>query len=147
MADNVTLLRGVYDAWNERDFDRFAELMAPDGKIVFVGSGDEYDGPDGARRYGEDWANGFPDGRVTIDNVVADGDMVVVEFTGRGTHTGTLQTSMGPLQATGRSATLKLCDVVQMRDGKVVMQRTYLDTGSMMAQLGLLGQATTTSQP
>jgi uncharacterized protein (TIGR02246 family) len=146
MADNVTLVRGVYDAWNERDFDHFAELMAPDGRIVFVGSGEVFEGPDGARRYGEGWANGFPDGRVTIDNVVADGDMVVVEFTGRGTHTGTLQTAMGPINATGRSATLNLCDVVQLRDGKVVLQRTYLDTGSMMAQLGLAEQVTTASQ-
>ena len=41
------------------------------------------------------WATGFPDGRVEIENVIEDGDKVVLEFTGRGTHTGPLRTPMG----------------------------------------------------
>jgi ketosteroid isomerase-like protein len=146
MADNVTLIRSTYDAWNERDFDRLPELMAPDGRIVFVGSGEVFEGPDGSRRYSEGWANGFPDGRVTVDNIVADGDLVVTEFTGRGTHTGTLETAMGPIEPTGRSATLKFCDVTEVRDGKIVERRSYFDTGSMMAQLGLAEQATSSAQ-
>jgi predicted ester cyclase len=93
------------------------------------------------------WADAFPDGRITIDHVHSAGDSVVVEFTGRGTHTGTLETSMGSIPATGRSMTLHLCDVLQFSDGKVTMQRSYTDTGSMMAQLGLLsGQGATTTQ-
>ena len=62
---------------------------------------------------------------------------MVVEFTGRGTHTGTLVTSMGEIPATGRSLTLQLCDVMEFKNGKVQSQKTYFDTGSMMAQLGL----------
>jgi predicted ester cyclase len=84
---------------------------------------------------------------ITIDNLIASGDVVVVEFTGRGTHTGPLVTSMGEIPATGRSLTLKLCDVVEFKDGKVASQRTYFDTGSMMAQLGLgAGQTATQSK-
>jgi predicted ester cyclase len=146
MADNITLLRDLYEAWNERDFDRQAEAMAPDGSIVVVGTGDVFEGPDGARTYNGSWATGFPDGRITIDKMVADGDTVVVEFTGRGTHTGTLETSMGAIPPTGRSVTLKLCDVVELSDGKVTMQRTYFDTGSMMAQLGLAPDVAATTQ-
>jgi len=61
----------------------------------------------------------------------------VVEYTGRGTHTGTLESAMGPMPATGKSVTLKLCDVYEIKDDKVHSQRSYLDTGSMMVQLGL----------
>jgi steroid delta-isomerase-like uncharacterized protein len=146
MADNVSIARRLYDGWNERAFDEVVEYVADDGELTTVGPGDVFRGKDGARKYNENWANGFPDGRVTIDRVHADGDTVVVEFTGRGTHTGTLATSMGDIPATGRSMTLKLCDVIEFRDGLIVRQRSYFDTGSMMAQLGLLPSQTATSQ-
>ncbi|WP_457208064.1 ester cyclase [Nocardioides sp. P5_C9_2] len=137
MADNADLARRLHEAWNERSFDEMAEAMAPDATITIVGSGDTFEGADGSRAYSTMWADGFPDGKVTVDRVIESGDLVVVEFTGRGTHTGTLVTSMGEIPATGRSMTLQLCDVVEFKDGKVLSQKTYFDTGSMMAQLGL----------
>jgi len=142
MAGNADLARRLHEAWNERNFDEMAAAVAPDGKITIVGSGDTFEGVEGARAYNSMWADGFPDGRVTIDRVIESGDHVVVEFTGRGTHTGTLATSMGDIPATGRSMTLQLCDVMEFKDGKVQSQTTYFDTGSMMAQLGLMAEQT-----
>jgi len=137
MADNATLARWMHEAWNERKFDEMAEATAPDATITIVGSGDTFKGREGARAFGTMWADGFPDGTVTVDRVIESGDHVVVEYTGRGTHTGTLATSMGEIPATGRSLTLELCDVMEIRNGQVQSQRTYFDTGSLMAQLGL----------
>lgn len=145
MADNADLARRLHEAWNERNFDEIADATASDATITIVGSGDVFEGVDGSRDYNTMWAGGFPDGKVTIDRVIESGDHVVVEFTGRGTHTGTLVTSMGDIPATGRSLTLQLCDVMEFRNGKVQSQKTYFDTGSMMAQLGL-GAEQTTSQ-
>lgn len=146
MADNATLARELYAAWNDRDFDRLADSMAPDGEIIVVGSGEIYRGPGGSRRYNSMWADAFPDGVITVDRIVDGGDCVVAEFTGRGTHTGTLSTPMGDIPATGRSVTLQLCDVTEYVDGKVRSQRTYFDTGSLMTQLGLSEQAPTETQ-
>jgi steroid delta-isomerase-like uncharacterized protein len=140
MADNADLARRLHEAWNERSFDEMAEASAPDAKITIVGSGDTFEGMEGSRAYNTMWADGFPDGRVTVDRVIASGDYVVVEFTGRGTHTGTLVTSMGDIPATGRSLTLQLCDVMEFKDGKVQSQTTYFDSGSMMAQLGITAE-------
>jgi steroid delta-isomerase-like uncharacterized protein len=137
MAANADLARRVHEAWNERNFDEIAEATASDATITIVGSGDTFNGPEGAHAYNKMWADGFPDGKVTVDRVIESGDFVVVEFTGRGTHTGTLVTSMGDIPATGRTLTLQLCDVMQFNNGKVQSQKTYFDTGSMMAQLGL----------
>ena len=121
--------------------------MTSGGQITVVGSGDTYRGPDGSREYNKMWADGFPDGSITIDRVIAADDCVVVEYTGRGTHTGPLVTPMGAIAATGRSLTLQLCDVLEFTDEKVKSQRTYFDTGSLMAQLGLTaGQSATTTQ-
>ena len=147
MADNATLARRIHEAWNERSFDEIAEATAPDGTITIVGSGDTFVGADGSRAYNTMWAEGFPDGKVTVDRVIESGNYVVVEFTGRGTHTGTLSTSMGDIPATGRAVTLQFCDLMEFENGKVRRQRSYFDTGSMMAQLGLgAGQAASAQQ-
>ena len=145
MADNADLARRLHEAWNERSFDEIAEATAPDATITIVGSGDTFEGAEGTLAYNKMWADAFPDGKVTVDRVIASGDHAVVEFTGRGTHTGTLVTSMGDIPATGRSLTLQLCDVMEFKNGKVQSQKTYFDTGSMMAQLGL-GAEQTASQ-
>lgn len=142
MADNAGLARRLHEAWNERNFDEIAEATAPDGTLTIVASGDTFEGVEGSRRYNSMWVDAFPDGKVTVDRVIASGDDVVVEFTGRGTHTGTLVTSMGEIPATGRSVTLQFCDVMQFKNGKVQEQRSYFDTGSMMAQLGLAADQT-----
>ena len=39
-----------------------------------------------------------------------------------------------------------MCDLLWFRDGKITTQHSYLDTGAMMAQLGLLGEQTATTQ-
>lgn len=79
--DNASITRAFYDAWNARDFDYGATHMSEDGTIELMGSGHMFKGPDGSRQYGESWAAAVPDGRVSIDRVVAAGDHVVVEFT------------------------------------------------------------------
>ena len=146
MADNANLVRGLLEAWNQRNFDEIAASTAPDATITIVGSGDTFEGIEGVRQYNEMWAAGFPDGQVTLDRVIESGDYVATEYTGRGTHTGTLVTGMGEIPATGRSVTLHLCDITEIKDGKVQSQRTYFDTGSMMAQLGLAAEQTASQQ-
>lgn len=145
MASNAEFVTSLYDAFNNNDFDTFAEAIAPDGYLLDVGSGQIFRGPEGARQYTMAWAQAFPDGRLTVDRVIEQDDCVVVEYTGRGTHTGTLTTPAGDIPATGRSVTLELCDVTVLADGKIASQRSYFDTASLMAQLGITaGQAATT---
>jgi len=146
MPSNAEIARDQYLSWNERDFDRALEMMHPDGELVVAGTGEVFKGHEDLRRYNTNWAEGFPDGEITIDNLIDAGDRIVVEYTGRGTHTGTLPTSMGPIPPTGKQLTLTLCDVLEFQDGKVKKQRTYFDTGSMMAQLGLLPQEAAASK-
>jgi predicted ester cyclase len=146
MADNAEIARQFYEAWNNRDFDFGPEHSTPDSTITMVGSGQVFHGAEGGRQFGEGWAEAFPDGRVTVDNLIAQGSCVVVEYTGRGTHTGTLRTPAGDIPATGRSVTLQFLDVLEFDGDKVRAQRTYTDTGSMMAQLGITAAAPATTE-
>ena len=139
--DNVHIARSLYEHWNERQFDKVAELVAADGEIVLVGSDTRFRGPSGAIEFSQMWADGFPDGRVKIDNVIASGDHVVVQFTGTGTQTGALKSPIGEIPATGRSITLNLCDVQEIRDGKIRLVQSYFDSASMLMQLGVMPEA------
>jgi steroid delta-isomerase-like uncharacterized protein len=139
--ENVDIARKLYEHWNSREFDRVAELIAEDGEIVLVGSGTHFRGQDGSLEFSRMWADGFPDGKVTIERTVVSGDTVVVELTGRGTHTGTLRGPAGDIPATGRSVTLQLCDVHGIRDGKIRRVSSYFDSASLLQQLGVMPEA------
>jgi steroid delta-isomerase-like uncharacterized protein len=141
--DNLRIVQEFQQAWNARDFDRAAALMASDGEILVVGSGERFSGPDGVIEFSRRWADGFPDGRIEITDTIAEGDRIAVLYRGRGTHTGTLRNPMGEIPATGKEVTLELCDVIEIRGGKVQSVRTYFDSGSLLAQLGMMTAAPT----
>ena len=137
MAENANLVRSLLEAFNKRDFDYIRECTAPDSVLTDAGSGQTWHGPDGGHSYNTMWTDAFPDGKITIDRIFDSGDLVVVEYTGHGKHTGPMVTRMGTIPATGREVTLRFCDVFEVKDGKVKTQTTYGDSGSFMAQLGL----------
>jgi steroid delta-isomerase-like uncharacterized protein len=139
--DNASIARSLYDHWNKREFDKIADLMADDGAIVLVGSNTRFGGPPGAVEFSHMWSDGFPDGRVMIDNVIASGDYAVVQYTGTGTQTGMLKSPAGEIPATGRSVTLNCCDVYEFRDGKIRMVQSYFDSASLLMQLGVMPEA------
>lgn len=146
MADNADFVRSLLEAWNRRDFDYIGERTAEESVITDAGSGETWRGTEGVRQYNTMWADAFPDGKITIDRMVESGDAVVVEYTGRGTHTAPLVTSRGTIPATGRSATLHFCDVYDIKDGRVQKQNTYGDSGALMVQLGLTAPQATAAQ-
>ena len=64
-----------------------------------------------------------------------------MEFRGIGTHTGPLATPMGVIPPTGRRVDFPLCDVWEVRDGKVVSTHNYFDVMSLLGQLGISAAA------
>ena len=137
--ETASLVRQVYDAYNDRQFDHAASLVTDDFNWTMVATGQTFNGPDGMRQYLTGWAQGFPESKVEITNVFAAGDDAVVEFTGRGVHTGPLQTPAGEIPATGKRVELQFCEVHQARGGKLSSGRSYFDMASLMRQLGLIG--------
>jgi steroid delta-isomerase-like uncharacterized protein len=135
---NEQLVRNLYQAYNDRDFDYGPSQSHSDIEIRVVPLGTTLQGKDGLRQYLQDWAAAFPDSRVEVVNVVAGENAVVVEFVGRGTHGGPLQSPAGEIPATGRRVEIPFCDVHELRDGKIARQRTYFDTATMLRQLGVI---------
>ena len=77
----------------------------------------------------------FPDIHVTIEDMLQDGDKVVVRSRFSGTHEGEF---MG-IPATGNKFDIAVIDIVEFRDGKAVAHWGVMDNAAMMEQLGVAG--------
>lgn len=137
ILDNVTVARTFHEAWDERDPEKGMSVIAEDCVFVDVPRNEKQYGPDGYRKDYERWRAAFPNGRVIITNVVAQGDWVVVEFTNSGTNTGPLKSATGEFPATNRTVEILYCSVMQIKNGQVVKGRDYYDVSSILSQLGL----------
>jgi predicted ester cyclase len=130
--DRAAIVRDIYECWNRRDFDRIVSYSHPDAKMTNVPFGTKL----ASREYTETWANAFPDGKVEVLNVVAQGDLVVAEFIGRGTHTGPLKGPAGELPPTGRRLEMPFVEIVRFRGEKIAEGRIYFDAATLFTQLG-----------
>ncbi len=143
VQENVALARSLTDLYNSRKSDpawleKSMTAFATDSQLTNVPLGITLPGSEGYKQFVLFFAEAFPDSRVEVTNMFATEDQCVLEYTGRGTNTGPLHLPMGEIPATGRWAELRLCDVTQIRNGKIVSYRTYYDTMTMMQQLGLV---------
>ncbi len=81
----------------------------------------------------------FPDYRVEILDMLAEGDQVVVEWTHRGIHRGVYN----GLPPTGRTITGRAISIYRVRDGQIVEARGIWDQGEVWQQLGLIPDTAT----
>jgi len=93
------------------------------------------DGREANRAFWTRWFAAFPDTRVTLEDVVVDGDRVVGRFTYRATHLGSL---LGE-KPTGREVEMRSLDIWRVRDGMAVEHWDELNTVEFFTGLGLLG--------
>ncbi len=83
------------------------------------------------------WRSAFPDARMEVQEVVAEGDRVAVLWVGRGTNTGT----GNGLPATGKTAELRGITIWRIVDGRIKEEWSAYNELSLMQQLGLMPPA------
>jgi steroid delta-isomerase-like uncharacterized protein len=76
----------------------------------------------------------FPDMKVQVEDVIAEGDKVVGRFVVSGTNTGEF---MG-MPATGKAFTYDEIVIVRFKDGKIIEHWAEMDSMGMMQQLGVM---------
>jgi predicted ester cyclase len=132
MEKNKALARAVVESFNQSDLDAAATYLAAD----YVDYSDTPGTPPGSVSARQRWAMlraAFSDARVTIDDIVAEGDKVAVRFTLRGTHTGEL---MG-IPPTRRHVVVTGIDINRIGNGQIVERWANFDTLGMLQQLGV----------
>jgi predicted ester cyclase len=80
----------------------------------------------------QEYLNAFSDGRITVDDQIAEGDMVATRWTGRGTHDGEL---LG-IAPTRKQVTVSGMTISRLANGKVVEEWSNWDTLGMLQQVG-----------
>jgi predicted ester cyclase len=126
------------DLWNTGDLALADELFARDclvhARVPFPI--DFARGPDALRHLIFFYHLAFSEIRVTAEQVVAEGDMVVVRWTASGRHTGHLLA----LPPTGRETVTTGIDMLRITDGKIAEGWVSWDTLSLFEQLMDIGE-------
>jgi steroid delta-isomerase-like uncharacterized protein len=125
------------DPWRGK-LDEVLELVADDYILHVPGSTEPFRGKQGYRDFVGTYLAGFPDGSITVDEQIAEGDVVATRWTGRGTNTGDL---MG-MPASGRQVTVSGLTYSRIADGKARESWITWDTLSMLQQLGAVPEMT-----
>lgn len=66
------------------------------------------------------------------------GDLVVVEGTWSGTHSGPMQTPQGEVPPTGRRLTIPFAGIARVEGDRIASVHNYFDRMTFMGELGLL---------
>jgi predicted ester cyclase len=85
-----------------------------------------------------------PDIDWTVLSFVEQGDAFADEWSFVATHTGPFQLPDGTeLPPTGRKVELRGMELVEVRDGKIVVDNLYYDNMAVLTQIGLIPQPAT----
>jgi predicted ester cyclase len=132
-SNREVVLRIVDEVVNTGDYAVVREVFAPEFQIHKAGMSFP-PGPEAFKMAVREWRDAFPDYRVDVISVIAEGDYVTCLYTAEGTHTGSLR-GMPP---TGKAFSVTAAEVHRLSDGLVVeswladdLPRILTDTGLM----------------
>jgi steroid delta-isomerase-like uncharacterized protein len=139
--DNKEVIRAYVETiFNHKQVDRADELVASD-YVDHASPPGQAPGLEGAKKKWAMYLAGIPDLRVTIEELVAEGDKVGVRRSYAGTHRGEL---LG-VPPTGKQVRVGGISIFRLAGGKIAEQWEQLDRLALMQQLGVLptpGQGT-----
>ena len=138
MSDPAAIARDYLESFNNRDWDKMRSLFHPQYSYT-GGDGQKQQGPEAGVAIAQMFSGAMSDAKIKIDRIHASGDTAVTEFTGSGTQDGAF---MG-IPASGRKVSMPVCNVIEIRDGKIYAEREYMDAAHLFQQMG----ATAIPQP
>lgn len=127
------LIQRYAEIWNTANLAIADEIISPRFTGSFPGLM-EFQGVDGFKERFTTMHTAFPDGQYTLEEMITEGDTVVVRWTIRGTHTGQFDT----LEPTGKQVEWSAIVIYRIAEGKIVAMRGEVDNLSLMQQLGVI---------
>jgi predicted ester cyclase len=134
-GDNAAKTRRYYhQLWNQRDFSVIEDWIAPDFVGHHTARPEPVRGIDGFRAFADELLAAFPDLEMTVEDTVAQGDLVASRVTMRGTHCGELS-AYAP---TGVVVTAGFIGIERYRDGLCVEEWVNSDDMAIARQIKAL---------
>ncbi len=132
--ENKAIARRGYEAINQNNLDALDEVVAPDITDHDPAPG-QAPGLEGVKQWFSSMHTAFPDFRMNVEDMIAEGDKVVARVRLSGTHQGEL---LG-IDATGNRVTITGIDILRINaDGKIMERWGNFDDLGMMQQLGVM---------
>jgi predicted ester cyclase len=122
-----------YNKGKEATMAAIDEIVAPNN-VVHSADGRDIRGLKDHKQMYSEMFDAFPDGHVTIDDMVVEGDKIAIRYTMTGTHKGKY---MG-IPPTNKKVTISVIEIDRVVGGKFVEAWAKADTLSLMQQLGAL---------
>jgi predicted ester cyclase len=98
LDENKAIAQRLFDAINNGTVDELPHVVAPDvvdhNAVIFM----QPEGPGGVEEGIRMLLQGFPDLHLTTEEILAEGDKVVIRFTMSGTNTGDYRGLPAPTQ-------------------------------------------------
>ena len=136
--ESKALMHRFIEGWNSGDMETLNSVIDETVDANFVNHSaanpEEGRGPDGVKAVFGAFREAFPDGRTTIEAMVAEGDTVVSRWTFHGTH----ENKFAGVAATGRQVSLSGINIDRIVDGKFVERWYEMDRMGLMQQLGVI---------
>ena len=136
-ADLQELIDRYNAAWNGHDVEAIVSMHTEDSVFENHVTGDVNVGREQIGRAVAGIFAVFPDLSFETRRAYIRDDLVVQEWTARGTHEGMMTRSGMEVPPTGQKVEYKGMDVIPIRDGLVARKDVYSDSITLMRQLGL----------
>ena len=138
LEENKATVSRIYDElWNERKLEVADELIAQESINYDTGLAPQPFGPEQMKGTVRMVTAAFPDNRHEVEEVIAEGESVVLRCTLTGMHEGEF---MG-IPPTGRRIEVNEIHIYRLEDGKAVEHRAGRDDLGAMRQLGVIADA------
>ena len=124
------------ELWNKKNYDIVYEYV--DDNFTAHGAGGQQIkmGPAGPRDMVKAWHAAMPDGKMTIDDVITEGELSTIRMTWEATHTG----AFGDIPASGKRIKVTSTGIDRVVNGKITEGWGELDMLGMLTQMGAIPQ-------
>jgi predicted ester cyclase len=142
-TDAASVARTYFEAVAAQDLDAMVAPWQPGSPDVIHG-GVEMRVPDDLRAWFGGLFAAFPDFRFEILDIIASGEKAAVRWHATGTFDGSAR--FEGLDPNGARIDLEGCDVLTVREGRIVRNDAYMNGAEMARQLGALPPAGSTPE-
>jgi steroid delta-isomerase-like uncharacterized protein len=132
---NKTVVRRLFEeVWNKGNLPVTDELFAPNYVHHDSSTPDVGRGPESEKKRATLYRTAFPDLRLTIEDIIAEGETVMARWSCRGTHKGDLS----GIAPTGKQFTISGISIARIANGKMAEGWVNWDALGLMQQLGVV---------
>ncbi len=133
-GNKFVIRRSFEELWNKGNLSVADELFTPNYSHHDPSTPDVGRGPESEKKRATLYRTAFPDLRLTIEDIIAEGETVMARWSCRGTH----KDDLSGIAPTGKQVTISGVSIARFTGGKMVEGWVNWDALGLMQQLGVV---------